>query len=103
MKKLIRILLSVILVAVLAVLLIPRSSTLYDDGGTKTYNALAYKAVEWNRCTDTADENGSEKEERCHKVSVFRFPSNQKKLDELWEIECQRYGMPCCGDPGAAG
>ena len=86
MKK--RIIVSVIIVfALLLILFLPIPMGSYDDGGTRTYQALTYKIVDWNRITSEIDENG----ETCHliytKTSVFWYPDNLRSIDELWEME----------------
>lgn len=80
-----RILIIVLLAAAALILLVPRGGDLYDDGGTQTYDAPAYKIVVWNRLLGEPNENG---EWFYHKTSVFWFPNNQKSIDELWELEC---------------
>lgn len=76
MKK--KILIIVAITIVLAILFIPTSSNMYEDGGTKEYNALAYKVVKWKRMTDSND---------YIKTRVYFFPYNLKSIDELWEEE----------------
>ena len=83
MKKLI--ILIIVLLAVAALfLLVPRGGDLDDDGGTRTYDAPAYKIVVWNRLLGEPDEDGKW---IYHKTSVFWFPDNQKPIDELWQLE----------------
>ncbi len=73
----------VILIAVLLllVLFLPIPGQVYKDGGTRTYNALTYKIVVWNRLTGVEDEV-------YHKTSVYWLPYNNLSIDELWEMEC---------------
>ena len=42
----------IILVAILLILVISIPSGSYKDGGTKSYTALTYKIVNWNRIFD---------------------------------------------------
>ena len=70
------------------VLFVPIPNGVYNDGGTKDYNALTYKIVVWNRLVAEADEEGSQSTVHTyHKISVFWFPDNFKSIDELWKIE----------------
>lgn len=59
----------------LAVPFIPIPTGVFRDGGTRTYSAMAYKLVIWNRLI----ENGI-----YHKTSVYWFPDSLKSIDELW-------------------
>ena len=78
-----------IIVVVLIVLFLPISKGTYDDGGTRDYHALTYKIVVWNKLIDEANTDGSVGEVyKYHKTSVFWFPDNFKKIDDLWKIEC---------------
>lgn len=79
MKKAFIISLAIILL--LAVLFVPIPSGTYRDGGTKTYTALTYKIVHWNR----ASPDGITMERQ-----VYWFPDNFKSLDELWAVEEQK-------------
>ncbi len=74
MKKKYRI--SIILI--LIILFAPIPSGVYKDGGTRTFSALTYKVVKWNRLVNTEDYKNT---------SVYWFPNNFKSLNELWEIE----------------
>lgn len=65
-------------VALLSILFIPIPSGAYKDGGTRSYTALTYKIVDWNRIS--ADGN--------HKATrVYWFPENLRSIDELWAYE----------------
>ena len=70
----------VILAAVLllASLVVPIPGSPYRDGGTRTYSALTYKIVEWNRQTD----DGVHEAKR-----VYWIPDNFKSIDALWAYE----------------
>lgn len=73
---------------VLLVLCFPISRGPYDDGGTRTYDALIYKVVHWNRFHTAIDENGKDSgNHKYQKTSVFFFPNNLKSIDALWEME----------------
>ena len=65
-------------VLLLAILCVPIPTGVVQDGGTRTYTALTYKIVDWNRITGAAvyDE-----------TKVYLFPNNFKSLDALWEQE----------------
>ena len=73
MKK--RIIIGVLLAAIL---LIPIPSGAYEDGGTRSYTALTYKIVDWNRMTANTSYN---------KTRVYFFPRNFKSIDDLWIYE----------------
>ncbi len=64
-----------IIVILILILFLPIPSGVYLDGGTRTYTALTYKIVNWNRL-DGYDE-----------TKVYFFPDNFKSLDELWALE----------------
>ncbi|HOE94788.1 MAG TPA: hypothetical protein PLU97_05230 [Candidatus Cryptobacteroides sp.] len=80
---------SLIIIAVfLLVLFVPIPKSAYNDGGTRDYNALAYKIVVWNKLIAETNEDGSgDAGHTYHKTSVFWFPDNFKSIDELWKIE----------------
>ena len=73
MKK--KIWIPIIVIVVLAILFIPIPSGVYKDGGTRSYTALTYKLVDWNRMI-TADETYDE-------TRVYFFPNNFKSIDSL--------------------
>ena len=77
MKK--KILIPLIIVVLLLVLFLPIPSSVYKDGGSRTYSALTYKIVDWNRITSSNSVYDDTK--------VYFFPNNFKSLDELWELE----------------
>ena len=86
MKK--RILISVIVAAaVLLVLFLPYHCVSYDDGGTRTYGALVYKVVKWDRPISVINEEGVLELKNYNKTSVYWFPHNFKSYNELWEME----------------
>lgn len=70
-------------VLLLAILCVPIPTGVVKDGGTRTYTALTYKIVDWNRITGEAvyDE-----------TKVYLFPNNFKSLDALWEQEKENVG-----------
>ena len=57
-----------ILIAVILILLFPVQNK-YKDGGTKTYTALTYKVIIWNKL------NGK------HGTEIYLFPQNYHSLD----------------------
>ena len=69
----------IIIISFLLILFIPIPTGTYKDGGTRTYTALTYKVVCWNRAIN---ENY-----RYAKTSIYFIPDNFKELDELWNIE----------------
>ena len=68
-----------IIIVVLLILIIPIPGGRYKDGGTKEYKAITYKIVVWNRLLG--------EDSTYHKTSVFWFPNNFKRIDELWGLE----------------
>lgn len=70
---------TLLLILVLLVLVIPIPSGRYKDGGTKTYSALTYKIVVWNRLIQP--------EGTYHEIRVYPFPMNFLSLDSLWYRE----------------
>lgn len=76
MKKLLIIGLAVVLV--LAVLFVPIPRGTVEDGGTRVYQALTYKIVDWNRIYD---------EGVYQNTKVYWLGDSRKDLDELWEQE----------------
>ena len=70
-------------ILLLAILFVPIPTGVVKDGGTRTYTALTYKIVDWNRITGEAvyDE-----------TKVYLFPNNFKSLDALWEQEKENVG-----------
>lgn len=50
MKK--KVWIPIVIVALLAILVTPIPTGVYNDGGTREYTALTYKVVDWNRLTD---------------------------------------------------
>lgn len=84
--------LCVIVLLPLSVPFIPFVQAVYDDGGTCTYRALAYKVVKWNKIIIVENENGELFDYTYNETSVFWFPDSQKDIDELWELEMERRG-----------
>lgn len=76
MKK--KIWIPVVIVALLAILVIPIPSGVCKDGGTREYTALTYKIVDWNRFTGNSTYD---------KTKVYFFPNNFKSIDSLWYYE----------------
>ena len=70
-------------ILLLAILFVPIPTGVVKDGGTRTYTALTYKIVDWNRITGEAvyDE-----------TKIYLFPNNFKSLDALWEQEKENVG-----------
>ena len=83
MKK--KIWIPIIIVVLLLILFVPISSGVYKDGGSRSYTALTYKIVDWNRANGNAvyDE-----------TSFYFFPNNFKSIDELWELELNSFDYP---------
>ena len=77
----------VIVVAVILVWFLPIPRGTYDDGGTRVYDALAYKIVAWNRITASVDENGQTAHGTYRNTSVYWYPDNLRSIGELWEME----------------
>ena len=79
MKK--KILIPIVIVVLLLVLFVPIPSGVHKDGGSRSYTALTYKIVDWNRITyyDSVYDD----------TSIYFFPNNFKSIDELWKIENQ--------------
>ena len=78
MKKKKRIIV-ITIVFFLLIVFVPIPTGVYKDGGTRTYTALTYKVVCWNRLVN---ENN-----KYTKTSLYFIPDNFKDLDELWNIE----------------
>ncbi|MBQ8504510.1 MAG: hypothetical protein IJ491_09595 [Clostridia bacterium] len=60
-------------------LLIPVPNGTLKDGGTKTFTALTYKIVSWNRLVDA--------ENIYSKTEFYIFPLNFFGVDRLWNIK----------------
>jgi hypothetical protein len=67
-----------VVLAVLAVLFVPYRIDVMNDGGSKEYRALAYRAVKWNSITDDG---------YYQKTRFYFFGDMFKSIDELWERE----------------
>jgi len=78
---------AIALVALSLVLFLPIPRGTYDDGGTREYTALTYKIVSWRRLVSDYDENGQLSPSIYKNTSVYWFPHNLKKIDELWQME----------------
>jgi hypothetical protein len=65
---------------VAAVLFAPIPTGVYKDGGTRTYSALTYKIVDWNRLTADSIYEAAK---------IYWFPNNFKSIDDLWTYEEQ--------------
>ena len=76
MKK--KLILWLLFAAALLVLFLPVPSGTYKDGGTRTYSALTYKIVCWNRITADL---------QYQKVKVYTLADRFKSLDQLWNQE----------------
>lgn len=75
---------------ILALLFIPIPGEIYKDGGTREYSCAAYKIVKWNRLAGSDDQEIFGDDMVYHRISVYWFPQNWKRIDELWEIEKKR-------------
>lgn len=62
----------------LAALFVPIPTGVCRDGGTRTYTALTYKIIDWNRLTDDGI---------YEKTKIYFFPHNGNSIDELWKQE----------------
>ena len=78
-KKLWRIALAVVLLAVILFTPIPKGAL--RDGGTREYAALTYKIVQWKRLSG---------DETYEATRVYWFPDNLKSIDQLWKQEENR-------------
>ena len=67
-------------VLLLAVLFAPIPTGVARDGGTRTYSALTYKIIDWNRLTTDGVYEATK---------VYWFPNNFKSIDDLWTYEEQ--------------
>jgi len=77
MKK--KIWIPILIVAVIAILVIPIPTRTYKDGGTREFTSLTYKIVDWNRLTDDGSTYSATK--------VYFFPNNFRSIDNLWYKE----------------
>ena len=84
MKK--KIWIPIIIVVLLLVLFLPIPSGAYKDGGSRSYTALTYKIVDWNRSVSEPIVYDDTK--------IYFFPNNFKSIDELWEIEKESVNYP---------
>ena len=76
-----------------AIPFVPFNYAIYDDGGTRSYTALAYTIVKWNREIGVVDpESGEGWVETYKTTSVYWYPDNFKPLGELWKAEQQKNG-----------
>lgn len=64
----------------LAILVVPVSCRVYEDGGTRTYTALTYKIVHWQVL---------DADETYEKVRFYPFPYNFRSIDTLRKKEEQ--------------
>ena len=75
-----------ILLVIGLILFLPIPTGTLRDGGTKTYSALTYRIIVWNRLIPPEPDGGSDGD-TYRKTSVFWLPDNFKTVDELWQIE----------------
>ena len=78
----------IVIAAVLGLLLLfflPVPKGPYDDGGTREYRALTYTVVVWNKLIGAPGE--ADDVTRYRKTSVFWYPDNCSRIDELWKLE----------------
>ncbi len=87
MKKLIA---SILLIATLAVLLVPIPLGTAKDGGTNSYISLTYKVVKWKKFTDSY--------RPYENTTIYFFPYNFYSLDALWEKETEKFNAGEYGD-----
>lgn len=75
---------AILIIVILAVIIqfFPFRMGTIKDGGTKTYGAVAYKVVKWNRIM-----SDGETVYRHRNTCVYWFPDSLKSYDELWEIK----------------
>ncbi len=71
----------IILVALIAVLVVPLPTIAYKDGGTRVYQALTYKVIKWNRFMG---------EDIFKLTKVYFFPKNFKSNDSLFKEEIKK-------------
>jgi hypothetical protein len=72
---------------ILAILVIPVPEGVCQDGGTRSYTALTYKIVVWNRLMP---------DWKYEKTTVYWFPRNFQSIDTLWEVEMAHYNALQC-------
>ena len=89
MKRTIMII-GIVTVLLLAVLFVPIYQGIYDDGGTRVYQALTYKLVVWNRIYHGGDNNGNFVSGKYQRTSILWFSDADKSLNELWKVEMKR-------------
>ncbi len=70
--------LTIALIVLAVILVFPVYTGTFKDGGTKTFSALTYKIVSWNRLTDS----GTYSQNR-----VYLFPHNFRSIGSLWAME----------------
>lgn len=81
------VIISIVMIAILAILFVPIPTGQMKDGGTKTYSALTYKIVKWHRLIEPTETDDNPIYEN---VAIYWFPDNMKTYEELWEIEINR-------------
>jgi len=96
MKK--KIIVIVVIILVLAVLIVPFKSDTANDGGTRVYSALTYKAVKWNKLYDKSATGSNP--EFYKNTAVYFFPDSFKDIDLLWEKESKKFYKECFGNVG---
>jgi len=96
MKK--KIIFIVVIILVLAVLIVPFKSDTANDGGTRVYSALTYKAVKWNKLYDKSATGSNP--EFYKNTAVYFFPDSFKDIDLLWEKESKKFYKECFGNVG---
>lgn len=67
-----------VVLSVLVVLFYPFQIHVCNDGGTKEYIALTYRAVHWRRFTGDGE---------YEQIRVYFFDDMSKSLSELWARE----------------
>ena len=74
----------IVLVALIAVLVVPLPTIAYKDGGTRVYQALTYKIVKWKRLTAGTTYEATK---------VYFFPKNFKSDDALFKEEIKKNAL----------
>ena len=80
MKKKYWVILAVVL---LALAVIPIPTGIYKDGGTRVYQALTYKIVDWNRIYTDGGHGIYDK------TCIYWIPDCWRSLDSLWDREAE--------------
>lgn len=95
MKKVLLVI-AIVLIVVAVVLFTPTHFESLDDGGTSAYSSLTYKIVNWKKLlpVNVLEEETEEilkMQEVNGKKCIYWFPDNYKSLDELWQMEMEKW------------